>query len=101
MRSWIDGALYPDTETPVTLTTLADRVDFMARLCSAWGFGLLPHAETVTEIRKPEWREAVDQCRLLTSPAYHLVRSWHNLPELPYLGQRLAYIDDDPNLAYV
>jgi hypothetical protein len=101
MPSWIDGALYPDTETPLELHTLADRVDFLARLCSAWDFGLLPEAATVAEIRRPEWRQAVDACRLLTSPTYHLVRSWHNLPRLPYLGQQLAYIRDDPNLAYI
>lgn len=101
MASWIDGALYPDTDVPSELDTLADRVDFMARLCAAWDFGLLPDAQTVTEIRRPEWREAVDGCRLLTSPAYHLVRSWHGLPVLPYLGQQLAYIRDDPNLEYV
>ncbi len=53
------------------------------------------------EIRRPSWREAVDECRLLTSPAYHLLRDWHSLEPLPYLGQRLAYIADDPNLAFV
>ncbi len=101
MPSWIDGALYPDTEPPEEIRTLADRVDFLARLCAAWDFGLLPDTGTVAEIRRPAWREAVDACRLLTSPAYHLLRSWHGLPVLPYLGQQLAYIRDDPNLAYV
>jgi hypothetical protein len=101
MPSWIDGSLYPDTEVPSRLDTLADRVDFLARLCSAWDFGLLPDAETVAEIRRSEWREAVDATRLLTSPVYHLVRSWHGLPELPCLGQELAYIRDDPNLAHI
>jgi hypothetical protein len=57
--------------------------------------------ETVTEIRRVEWRTAVDACRLLTSPAYHLLRSWHGLPSLPFLGRQLAYIRDDPNLAHV
>lgn len=98
---WIDGVLYPDTEPPATLEGLAERVDFLARLCAAWDFGLLPNPETVAEIRRPEWREAVDACRLLTSPAYHLLRSWHGLPPLPYLGQQMAYIRDDPNLEYV
>lgn len=101
MPSWIDGTLYPDVGTPAELATLADRVDFLARLCAAWDFGLLPYPETVTEIRRRRWREAVDACRLLTSPAYHLLRSWHELPPLPYLGQELAYIRDDPSLAYV
>ena len=101
MPSWIDGSLYPDGEMPSELHTLADQIDFLARLCSAWDFGLLPSAETVAEIRQLDWREAVDACQLLTSPAYHLVRSWHGLPSLPYLGQELAYIRDDPNLEFV
>ncbi|MEJ2559963.1 MAG: hypothetical protein P8186_27840 [Anaerolineae bacterium] len=101
MPSWIDGALYPDRATPSTIRTLSERVDFLARLCAAWDFGVLPEEETLIEIRRPAWREAVDRCRLLTSPAYHLLRRWHNLPPLPYLGQRLAYILDDPNLAYI
>ena len=101
MDTWIDGALYPDVEPPTELHSLAERVDFLVRLCAAWDFGLLLDHETVAEIRRPEWREAVDACRLLTSPAYHLLREWHGLPRLPYLGQRLAYIADDPNLAHV
>jgi hypothetical protein len=92
VSDWIDGSLYPDTDVPTRITSLADRVDFLARLCAAWDFGLL---------RRPEWREAVDACRLLTSPTYHLLRQWHGLPRLPYLGQQLAYIRDDPSLQYV
>ena len=65
------------------------------------GLGLLPEPETVEQVRRAEWREAVEACRLVTSPAYHLLRAWHGLPPLPYLGQQLAYIRDDPNLAYV
>jgi len=99
--SWLDGALYPDTEPPDALQGLAERVDFITRLCAAWDYGLLPEPDTVAQVRRTEWREAVDECRLVTSPAYHLLRSWHGLPPLPYLGQQLAYIRDDPNLAYV
>lgn len=101
MPAWIDGTLYPDKEVPENLKTTADRVDFLVRLCAAWDFGILPRSETIAEIRRPDWREPVDACRLLTSPAYHLVRRWHGLPELPYLGQQLAYIREDPNLEYV
>ena len=97
----IDGSLYPDIDSPTTLTDLADHVDFLARLCSAWDFGLLPDMSTVHEIKQPTWREAVESCQLLTSPMYHLVREWHGLSPLPYLGQQLAYIRDDPNLAYI
>lgn len=99
--SWLDGALYPDTEVPDSLESLSERVDFLARLCSAWDFGLLPAAETIAEIRKPDWEHAVDKCRLLTSPAYHLLRRWHGLPSLPYLGQQIAMIRDDPCLEQV
>lgn len=98
---YIDASLYPDVAPPEELATMADRVEFLARLCSAWDFGVLPEMLTVTEIRKPEWRPAVEACALLTSPAYHLLRQWHGLPPAPYLGQRLAYIADDPELAHV
>ncbi|MDP6779084.1 MAG: hypothetical protein QGI83_20180 [Candidatus Latescibacteria bacterium] len=98
---WIDGALYPDVEPPETVETRCERIDFLARLCAAWDFGLLPDREAVAEIRRPAWRDAVDDCQLLTSPTYHLVRKWHGLSQLPYLGQRLAYIADDPSLEHV
>jgi len=62
------------------------------QVCSDWDFGLLPDAETVTELRRPEWCEAVDACRLLTSPTYHLLCAWQDLPALPYLGTVPAYI---------
>ncbi|HEV3074454.1 MAG TPA: hypothetical protein VHB47_08565 [Thermoanaerobaculia bacterium] len=101
MLSWIDGSLYPDRDVPATIDSLAERVDFIVRLCGAWDFGVLPSRETITEIRRSDWREAVDAARLFTSPSYHLVRLWHGLPSQPYLGQQLAYIRDDPSLDFV
>jgi len=83
------------------LEDIDDKVDFLARLCSAWDFGILPEPLTIDEIRKADWREAVDRCRLLSSPTYHLLREWHALDSLPYLGQKLAYIQEDPSLEYV
>ncbi len=100
-NSWLDGALYPEGNVPETLPSLAERVDFLARLCAAWDFGLLPNGDTVTEIRKENWMPAVDACRLLTSPAYHLLRRWHGLEPLTFLGQQVAFIRDDPCLAQV
>ena len=99
--SWLDGSLYPDIDVPDTLNTLAERLDFLARLCAAWDFGILPNPSTVAEIRRDEWRPAVEACRLLTSPAYHLLRRWHRLSPLPYLGQQIALIRDDPALMQV
>ncbi len=100
-HKWIDGTLYPDIEVPTTLETLAERVDFLARLCSAWDFGLLPESETIAEIRKDGWTAAVEACNLLTSPAYHLLRQWHGLSKVAYLGQDMAFIRDDPCLMWV
>ena len=97
----IDGSLYPDEPPPAALDSLAERVDFLARLCSAWDFGILPDGETLREIRRRAWRAAVDRCRLLTSPTYHLVRKWHRLPPLPFLGSIPASMLEDPNLEYV
>ncbi|MBI3760455.1 MAG: hypothetical protein HY260_01145 [Chloroflexi bacterium] len=97
----IDGALYPDVDPPETVETLAAQVDFIARLCAAWDFGLLPDWETIEEIRRAAWLQAVDACQLLTSPTYHLLRRWHHLSPLPFLGSIPAYIRDDPNLAFV
>ena len=101
MKSWIDGTLYPDVELPREINTIEDQIDFVARLCSAWDFGILPESETIQEIRRTPWRDAIDQCQLLTSPTYHLLREWHRLSSMPYLGQDYAYIRDDPNLAYI
>jgi len=101
MSFQIDGSLYPDTEIPPHLETLADQVDFLARLCAAWDFGTLPDRETVEAIRSPQWQEAVESCQLLTAPSYHLLRQWHELAPKPYLGRQLAYIRNDPNLAYI
>jgi len=98
---WLDGSLYPDAEVPDSLETLADRVDFLARLCAAWDFGVLPDGSTITEIRREDWSPVVQACRLLTSPAYHLLRRWHHLPPLPYLGQQIAAIRDDPCLSQI
>ena len=49
-KGWLDGALYPDRELPVTLETLAERVDFLARLCAAWD---LTFARSQYRVRDP------------------------------------------------
>jgi hypothetical protein len=61
----------------------------------------LSNAETIAEIRLEHWASAVEACRLLTSPAYHLLRRWHGLAPLAYLGQQVALIRDDPCLTQV
>lgn len=95
---WIDGSLYPDQEVPASLDSLNDKIDFIARLCSAWDFGLLPLPQTLARVLKPDWKEAVEQTRLLTSCAYHLLREFHGLEPLPYLGPQFPEILNDPCL---
>ncbi len=97
----IDGSLYPDEPPPAVVQSLAQRVDYLARLCSAWDFGILPDGETLREIRRRRWRQAVNQCRLLTSPTYHLVRKWHRLRPLAFLGSMPPSMLEDPNLDFV
>lgn len=101
MQEWIDGALYPDTDVPESLELLPDKVDFLARLCGAWDFGILPYEETIEEIKRPEWREAVDACQMLTSIAYQILREWHDLPTVPYIGREFDYITEDPFLEHI
>lgn len=95
---WIDGSLFPDRDVPKRLQTLTERVDFISRLCAAWDYGILPDAETIAEVRRPHWRAAVDECRMLTSPVYHLLRQWHGLEKMSYLGPKIPYIAEDPEL---
>ena len=101
MQEWIDGALYPDTDVPESLELLPDKVDFLARLCGAWDFGILPYEETIEEIKRPEWREAVNACQMLTSIAYQILRDWHQLPPVPYIGREFDYINEDPFLEHI
>ena len=98
---WLDGILYPDLDILDSQTSISERIEFLSRLCVLWDSGLLPSSETISEIRKDDWTSAVDACQLLTSPAYHLVRQWHGLSQLPYLGQEIALIRDDPCLMWV
>jgi len=45
------------------LDDLNDRIDFIARLCGAWDFGLLPLPIPLKEILKKDWQQAVDKTR--------------------------------------
>jgi len=98
---WMDGSLYPDQDVPDRLDTLPDRIDFIARLCSAWDFGLLPLPITLNEILKKDWRQAVEETQLLTSCAYHLLRELHGLDPVRYLGPKFPHILNDPFLCEV
>jgi len=101
MNTWIDGSLYPDQDVPKSLTSMADKIDFLVRVCAAWDFGMPPRPEVFDEILTPPWREVVDEAAFLTSCAYHLLRELHGLPEQPYLGPKFPEILKDPYLEHV
>ncbi len=98
---WIDGSLYPDQPVPTSLDSLADRGDFIVRLCAAWDFGVMPRPSTLRVILHPDWRDAVDEAQLLTSCAWHVLRDLHDLPRARYLGPRFPHIENDAWLAQV
>ena len=97
-KHWIDGSLYPDLDVPQSLDTLAEKIDFIARLCSAWYFGVLPLPQTLSQVLKPDWKTVVEETQLLTSCAYHLLRELHGLKSAPYLGPQFPEILKDPCL---
>lgn len=100
-EQWIDGSLYPDRDAPESLDTLAERIDFIARLCSAWDFGVLPLPQTLSRVLSPDWKAAIEETQLLTSCAYHLLRELHGLKLLPYIGPQFPEILNDPWLEWV
>jgi hypothetical protein len=78
----IDYSVYPDTdELPTLLTKIEDQADYVARICGAWDFGMVPTAETFALFST--WREVFDQFPLLHSPAYAAFRSWFGWPRIP------------------
>ena len=93
---WIDGSYYPDQETPEHLETLELKVDFIARMCGAWDFGMPPDPSTLSRVLGEDWRTAVEETRQLTSCAYHLLRELHGLETLPYMGPSFPEILNDP-----
>jgi hypothetical protein len=80
---------------------MSDQVDFLARLLGAWDFRILRGQEAVAGIQDADWQETVDVCRMLTSPLYNPLRSWHGPDPFPTLGYRRVIIEDDPDLTSV
>lgn len=93
--NWIDGSLYPEIDVPDNLGTKELKIDFIARLCGAWDFGLLPDPSTLRQVLSPEWKEAINETYQLTSCAYHLLRELHGLEPLSYLGVPFPEILND------
>lgn len=82
LENLLDYSVYPDLEElPTRLDTLADKADYLARICGAWDFGMVPTPETF--ILFADWREVFDKFPLLHYPAYAAFRSWLGWPPVP------------------
>ncbi len=76
----MDRSVYPDVETPVQLVDEYDRADYVARICGAWDFDLLPTRETFIMLRG--WRDVFDRFPLPDSPAYAAFRTIFGWPPI-------------------
>ncbi len=74
-------SLFPDAEQlPETLETDADRADYVARVCGAWDFDIVPTLETFLLLR--EWRDVFDRFPISGSPSYAAFRSIYGWPAI-------------------
>ena len=48
MNEWFDYSLYPEEDAPQPPALLTEKADFIARLCAAWDFGILPSPTSLT-----------------------------------------------------
>jgi hypothetical protein len=78
----IDTSVYPDLDAPpAELVTAEAKADYLARICGAWDFGILPEADTFAMLRA--WREIFDRFPLLHSAAYAAFRAIYGWPAMP------------------
>jgi hypothetical protein len=77
----LDYSVYPDLENPpTTLATDADRADYVARICGAWDFDIVPTRETFALFAT--WRTVFDRFPLVDSPAYAAFRVLYGWPRV-------------------
>jgi len=78
----LDLSVYPDLDAPpATLVTAVERADYVARICGAWDFDIVPTQATFALFAT--WRDVFDQFPLLDSAAYAAFRTLLGWPRLP------------------
>ena len=66
----LDGSVYPDRDAPpTTLDTDEEKADYVARICGAWDFGILPERDTFRLFAS--WRHIFERFPIDDSPAFH------------------------------
>jgi hypothetical protein len=77
----LDHSVYPDLDHPPDeLLTAEDKADYVARVCGAWDFDIVPTRETFALLS--EWREVFDKFPLPHSPAYAAFRTIFGWPAI-------------------
>lgn len=72
----IDHSVYPDVHPPPRdLPTLADKMDYLHRICGAFDFGIFPEESDWQAFAA--WKEVFDRFPLADSPGYHTFRHWY------------------------
>jgi len=93
----IDHSVYPDVDQlSASLETIEDQADYMARVCGAWDFGVIPTDDTFWLFSG--WRTVFDRFPMLHSPAYAAFRSqfgWIKLSGGSVLQANFERIDKD------
>jgi hypothetical protein len=65
----LDFSLFPDTcSLPENLSRDSERAEYVARVCSAWDFGITPTRETFELLGM--WRDIFDRFPISGSPSY-------------------------------
>lgn len=69
-KMYIDGSVYPDLDkVPTELVTDEEKADYVARVCGAWDFGVMPARATFDLFSG--WRHIFERFPIKNSPAYH------------------------------
>lgn len=69
----IDFSVYPDVDETPILDTDEAKADYIARICGAWDFGIIPLRTTFDLFA--QWQSIFDAFPLSGSPAYHAFRA--------------------------
>lgn len=78
----LDLSVFPDLDSPPTmLVSDPDRADYIARVCGAWDFDIVPTPATFRLFAT--WRDVFDRYPLLDSPSYAAFRTIFRWPRLP------------------
>ncbi len=78
----IDYSVFPELDVlPTDFSTIEAQADYVARICGAWDFGVIPTRDTFALFSS--WRHAFDAFPVPASSAYAAFRSWYGWPPVP------------------